>query len=85
MRVVFDVIFLMIVLVRPLMVTRSEWYGLLILLYTFASSILFGYGVLRVLRWFGLRCPCCGTTFVYAEFKGTTGEERCSRCQAIID
>jgi len=84
-------LFAVIALVRPLMVSRSAWYGLLILLYFFVSLGVYGYGTIRVLRWFGLRCPHCGATFLYGgvsrpfmspeEF--VERERRCGWCHAI--
>jgi hypothetical protein len=85
-------IFAVIILVRPLMVSRSDWYGLLIILYLVPSIGLMGYGMARVQRWAGLRCPYCGATFIHSELKDpkrdpTTAKERdrrCGRCQAVI-
>jgi hypothetical protein len=85
-------IFVIIALVRPLMVTRSAWYGVLILLYLFASFAVFGYLWVRVFRWAGLRCPHCGSTFMYIDLKDSSRDadvraeeqRRCSRCQSII-
>jgi hypothetical protein len=85
-------IFAVIVLVRPLMVSRSDWYGLLIVLYMIPSIGLMGYGMACVQRWAGLRCPYCGATFLHRELKNskrdpaTAAEDdrRCGRCQAVI-
>jgi hypothetical protein len=85
-------IFAVIILVRPLMVTRSDWYGLLIVLYLIPSIGLMGYGMIRVHRWAGLCCPYCGATFVHLELKdphrdapaAAEDDRRCGRCQPVI-
>ena len=85
-------IFAMILLVRPLMVSRSDWYGLLMILYLFPSIGLMGYGMTLVQRWAGLRCPYCGSTFIHSESKNSKRDpataaeydRRCSRCQAVM-
>jgi hypothetical protein len=84
--------FLVIALVRPLMVTRSNWYGLLIILYELASLVLMLIGLFRIQRWVGLRCPHCGATFLHSTLKregidpaeAAERDRRCSRCQSII-
>jgi hypothetical protein len=84
--------FAVIVFVRPLMVTRSDWYALLIFLYLIPSIGLMHYGIVRVQRWMGLRCPYCGATFIHSELKNprkdpaTAAEDsrRCGRCQATM-
>ena len=85
-------IFAVIVLVRPLMVTRSDGYGLLIILYLIPSIALMGYGLARVQKWAGLCCPYCGRTFIHSELKNSKQDpaiaaernRRCGRCQAVI-
>ncbi len=85
-------IFVVIAFVRPLMVARSDWYGVLLIVYVFASFAVLGYLWIRVHRWAGLRCPNCRTTFIYIDLKdpgkdtAVQAEEqrRCSRCQSII-
>lgn len=85
-------VFAVIVLVRPLMVTRSDWYGLLIILYVILSAGLMGYGIVCVHRWVGLRCPYCGATFIHSELKdprkdpaaAAEDSRRCGRCHAVI-
>jgi hypothetical protein len=81
-----------IALIRPLMVKRSDWYGLLLILYVFLSFGLMGYGILRVHRWFGLQCPYCGTTFIWVDLKGRNKDpvvhaqeqQQCSSCRAVM-
>jgi hypothetical protein len=85
-------LFAVIIWVRPLMVTRTDWYGVLILLYFFPSIAAFHYAMLRVQRRSGLRCPYCGTTFVHLDIKNYRNQStrpvedlrRCGRCQAVI-
>jgi hypothetical protein len=85
-------IFAVIVLVRPLMVARSDWYGLLIILYLIPSIAVMGYGMARVQKRAGLRCPYCGATFIHSDWRNpkrdaaTAAEHdrRCGRCQAVI-
>jgi uncharacterized membrane protein len=85
-------IFAVIALVRPLMVTRSDWYGVLILIYVFASMAMVGYLWFRLQRRAGLRCPQCGTTFIWIDVKDPSKDaaahaeeqRRCSRCQSIM-
>lgn len=83
---------IVIVLVRPLMVAYSNWYGLLIVLYLIPSIALMHYGLVRVQRWVGLRCPYCGATFIYTDLKrpetdpvaAKEHKRRCGRCHAVI-
>ena len=85
-------VFAMIVLVRPLMVTRSDWYVLLIVLYLIPSVGLMNYVMVRMQRWMGLFCPYCGTAFIHSELKDKEKDSaaaaenlrRCSRCQSIM-
>jgi hypothetical protein len=84
--------FAAIMIVRPLMVAKSDWYGLLLVLYLLVSIVIFHYGIDRVHRWVGLRCPYCESTFRHNFIKrrkwdpSTTAEDdrRCGRCQAVI-
>jgi hypothetical protein len=52
-----------------MMVTESDWYGLLIVLYLISSLGLTFYGTSRVQRWMGLCCPYCDDTFIHSELK----------------
>ena len=82
-----------IALARPMMVARPVWYVLLIVLYMALSFAGVVWGWFCVHRWFGLRCPHCGTTFVYVDVKGRArdlpllageDERRCDSCRAIM-
>ena len=85
-------LFAVIGLVRPLMVSASPWYGLLLVLYVFASFGVVGYAWVRVHRWFGLRCPHCGAAFIHIGLKDQTKDpasaaedaRRCGSCHAVI-
>lgn len=85
-------VFAVIVLARPLMVNRSVWYGLLIVLYLIPSVGLMHYVMVRMQRWMGLFCPYCGAAFIHSELKDTDKDSaaaaedlrRCGRCQSIM-
>jgi hypothetical protein len=84
--------FVVIGWVRPLMVTRSDWYGLLLILYLVVSAAVMSYAFIRVYRWIGLRCPHCGATFIHIGLKepgkdparSAEDDRRCGRCHAVI-
>lgn len=77
-----------IALVRPLMITKSDWFGLLLFLYLIPSAGAIFYLWAKVHRWFGLYCRNCGAAFVHIDGSDvvTDGGRLCSRCgSAIID
>ena len=82
-------IFGVIGLVRPLMVAKSDWYGLLVVAYLIPCFAIYGWAWIMIYRWFGLSCPNCGATFVHID--ASSGDEKnndgmCSRCrQPLID
>jgi hypothetical protein len=78
--------------VRPLVVAKSGWYGLLAVLHVGVAFGVNFWGWARVLHWFGLRCPYCGATFVFPGLKdpnkdpasAAEDERRCGSCQSVI-
>src|SRR4051812_49134953 len=57
---------------RPLSSSHPAAYTLLILGYLLVSFVVLGYCWIRVHRQLGLRCPHCGTTFIYIGLKDAT-------------
>jgi hypothetical protein len=84
-------IFLAIAYVRPLMVTHSDWYGLLLIPVPFIAFGLF-YAWAWLARRMGIRCPFCGSSFVYLEVSPSNVnaetwramQRRCSHCQRVL-
>jgi hypothetical protein len=80
-----------ICLVRPLVVTRSDWYLLVFVPMPFVLFAPVAYAIHRLSRKLGLHCPYCGTTFVYSEMKApgvdpadfAEERRRCGRCHAV--
>ena len=83
-------IFGQILIFRPLMVEHSGWWTIPFLLVFLGSTVLMNFGLYYVVRHYGLKCPYCGTVFMYTEITARRGKpperasRRCSRCHALM-
>ena len=84
-------IFGAIALIRPLMVERSEYYGLLILAWMLLSVVPLWLAMCLIYHALGLVCPYCDTAFVKDDYQtpdeaAAENLRRCMKCHAqIID